>query len=198
MKRVTRCAAPTNRSIPQGFGDRIAWWMISTMGLRDGKDAPVPDLPPGAGRCDLHGIGHAPIVFILHFVSFLFALMAVIAFLCSARPELAGPAQTGHTSAIAVGAALGIVGLSSFSVGRLVARRTRYHVWVQYEMKPVNRETVFALRCAIDHVKGRLDRRWTPDQVWIVGPQFTAAAVKDAHRNKIRCFARSHGVTREV
>lgn len=181
----------------QAFIERTAWWLRSDMGLRDATDPPVPGLSSERGRCDLHAIGHARAATNARFIGFMLAILALIAFMFGARPASADSPSRGSTPAI-VGTTLGSLSVAGFVAGRVLERRTRYHVWLQCEARTINRGDVLGTLDAVDAVRGRGDRAWNPDQVWVVAAEFTPEAASLARERGVRCFVRQRSATREV
>ncbi len=184
----------------QSLAERQAWWMRSTMGLHDRPaDPPVPGPLAAPARCDVHGIGHARSASYARFAGFLAATASVVALMAGSRPaSAADPVQSGPGVANVIGASLGGLSVTGFVAGRAIERRTRYHVWLQCEAQAVTRATVDGLLTAVDAVRGRPDRTWSPDQVWISGSAITDDATSLARAHGVRCFIHQRGVTREV
>lgn len=179
--------------------ERTAWWLRSDMGLRDATDPPVAGpLATTHARCDLHGIGHGRAVGHARFTAFILATAAAIALLLGSRPASAAPNDPGQPIATAVGAGLGALSLAGYAVSRVLEQRTRYHVWLQCETRPVSTADVQDLVDAVDEVKRRSDRAWYPHQAWLIAPAVSDAAATLARASGVRCFIRDGGQTREV
>jgi len=178
--------------------DRTAWWLRSDMALRDSTDPPVPGPLQARGRCDLHATGHARSATHARVAGFLLATASAVALLFGARPASAGPADPGHPVATVVGAGLGVLGVAGFAAGRFLEQRTRYHVWLQIEARAVTTNDVQGLLDAVDEVRDRDDRTWTPDQTWLVAPAIADSALTLARDHGVRCFVRQNNTTREV
>lgn len=178
--------------------ERTAWWLRSEMGLREASDPPVAGPLDARARCDLHGIGHGRSVFHARFTAFLLATAAAIALLFGARPASAAPNDPGHPAATVVGASLGALSLAGYAVSRVLEQRTRYHVWLQCEARPVSTADVQNLVDALDEVKARSDRAWYPHQAWLIAPAVSDAAASLARASGVRCFIRDRDQTREV
>ncbi len=181
--------------------ERHARWMRLNMGLRDGlNEPPVAGSLAAAGRCDVHGVGYAKAANHARFAGFMVALVALVALMIGARPPDTrtpdGQQKPVVANTVAVG--LGALSLGGFVAGRAIERRTRFHVWLQCEEKAVTNADVHGLLAAVDEVRGREDRLWTPDQVWIAGPEIRGEAASLARSRGVRCFVTKGNVTREV
>jgi hypothetical protein len=176
---------------------RCAWWMRSVMGLRDlTAEAPGPSQAPA--RCDLHGVGQSRGAFAARYAGMLLLVASAGAFMVAARPVAAHEGGERRVSAQAVGAGLGVLGVSGFVAGRAIERRTRYHVWLQCEARAITGADVGALADAAGECRGRTDVAWAPDQLWIVGAELEPGARVLARDRGVRCFVASGGHIREV
>lgn len=179
--------------------ERTSWWLRSEMGLREASDPPVAGpLANSRARCDLHGIGHGRSVAPARFTAFLLATASLIALMLGARPASAAPNDPGQPIATSVGVGLGALSLVGFAASSALAQRTRYHVWLQCETRPVSTADVEDLVAAVDEIKARSDRAWSPHQAWLIAPAVSDAAATLARASGVRCFIRDRDQTREV
>ena len=177
--------------------ERSVWWMRSEMGLRDAGDAPGPGAP-GRGRCDVHAVGHARGAAMARFGGFLLATASALALMLGARPAEAQVAPSGPPVAQIAGAGLGALSVAGFVAGRVIERRTRYHVWLQVETRAITESDVHGLVDAVAAARSSDDRGWKPDQAWLVAPAVAEGAVSLAREHGVRCFVQQRGHTREV
>lgn len=166
---------------------RCAWWMRSVMGLRDlTAEAPEPSLGPA--RCDVHGVGHGRGAFAARYGGMLLILVSAGAFMVGARPVAAREGGERPMTADVVGASLGVLGVSGFVAGRVIERRTRYHVWLQCERRAITDADIGALVDTASELRGRSDVAWVPDQLWIVGAELEPGVDVLAREKGVRCF----------
>lgn len=166
---------------------RCAWWMRSGMGLRDvTSEAPGPSSGPAC--CDLHGVGHSRNAFAARFGGMLLLVVSAGAFMIGGRPAAAREGGEQPVLAQAVGTGLGVLGVSGFVAGRVIERRTRYHVWLQCEARAITGADVGALVDAAGEQRGRADAAWKPDQLWIVGAELEPGVGALAREQGVRCF----------
>lgn len=175
--------------------ERCAPWMRMTMNLRDAAgDPPVP-----GERCDLHGIGHARSAFWARFLGLVLAFASAVAFMIGSRPAMAREGGRDHAAlGNSVGAALGVLSLAGFVAGGAIERRTRYHVWLRCEARTITDADVTGLVTAAEGTRARLDRAWSPDQLWIVGTAAEPPTLSLARAHGVRCFAAKGRTIREL
>jgi len=120
----------------------------------------------------------------------LLTVAALFAVMIGARPaEARGGLQPGPAIAATVGASLGALGVGSFIAGSVIERRTRFHVWLQCETRSIVREDVGRWLAGVEESRVRVDSRWAPTHVWLVGADAEPEVVALAHANGLRCFA---------
>ena len=166
---------------------RCAWWVRSTMGLRD-VTAEAPGPTEAAARCDVHGVGHARGAFAARYGGMLPLVASAGAFMIAARPVAAHEGGERRSTAQAVGTGLGVLGVSGFVAGRAIERRTRYHVWLQCEARAITGADVGALVETGGELRGRSDVAWRPDQLWMVGTALEPGVDALARARGVRCF----------
>lgn len=110
------------------------------------------------------------------------------ALMIGARPAAAREGGERQATAHMVGTGLGVLGVSGFVAGRIIERRTRYHVWLQCEARAITSADVGALVDAAGELRGRADAAWKPDQLWIVGADLEPGVGTLAREQGVRCF----------